>query len=46
MDIRAVAVTDEMKEAYKHCGDDADCNECPCQIGNDDCIFNHEGIEE
>lgn len=34
-------LTDEMKKDRLNCGEDADCNECSCQIGTDDCIYNH-----
>jgi len=36
-----VDITEEMQDARECCGEDSDCNGCPCQIGTDDCIYNH-----
>lgn len=36
-----VDITEEMVEAHKCCSEDSDCNECPCHIGNDDCVYNY-----
>lgn len=42
-----VEITEEMRRARKeNCGENADCAECPCCIGYDDCIYNYEEIEE
>ena len=44
-----VDITEEMEDAHSCCCEDSDCNECPCHIGTDDCLFNYElgegGIE-
>ena len=37
-----VDITEEIVEARTYCCEDSDCNECPCQIGTDDCIYNYE----
>ena len=37
-----VDITEEMQDARACCSEDSDCNECPCQIGTDDCIYNYE----
>lgn len=37
-----VDITEEMQNARACCGEDSDCNECPCQIGTYDCVYNHE----
>ena len=37
-----IEVTDLMYECWGDCGEDADCDNCECRIGTDDCIFNHE----
>ena len=42
----AVEITEEMMDAHARCSEDSDCYGCPCQIGTDDCVFNHEGIED
>lgn len=34
-------LTEEMKKDRLNCGENADCNECSCQIGIDDCIYNY-----
>lgn len=34
-------LTDEMKKDRLNCDEDADCNECSCQIGTDNCVYNH-----
>lgn len=36
-----VGITEEMQKARACCGEDSDCNECPCHIGTDDCIYNY-----
>ena len=40
-----VEITEEMKDARASCSEDSDCNECPCQIGTDNCIYDHEILE-
>ena len=35
-----VDITEEMQDAHACCGED--CNECPCKIGTDDCVYNYE----
>ena len=37
-----VDITETMEIAHGLCDEDSDCNECPCQIGTDDCIYNYE----
>ena len=37
-----VDITEEMVKAHKCCSEDSDCNECPCHIGKDDCVYNYE----
>jgi hypothetical protein len=37
-----VYITEEMEDAHSCCCEDSDCNECPCQIGTDDCVFNYK----
>ena len=36
-----VELTEEMKIDTKKCGEDADCEECSCLLGKDDCLWNH-----
>lgn len=36
-----MVLTDEMAKDRLNCGEDTDCNECSCQMGTDDCIYNH-----
>lgn len=40
-----IEVTDSMYNAFGYCGEDADCEDCECRIGYDDCIFNHKIID-
>ena len=40
-----VDITERMVEARRYCSEDSDCNECPCHIGEDDCIYNYEIYE-
>lgn len=35
-------ITDSMYKSVDNCGEDGNCDDCECRIGNDDCIFNHE----
>lgn len=42
-----INITKEMEEAQRYyCGEDADCSECPCCIGDDDCVYNYDVIED
>lgn len=41
-----IEITEEMIKAHACCSEDSDCNGCPCQVGTDDCVFNHEGVDE
>lgn len=38
-----VNITHEMEEAHdNYCGEDSDCDGCPCRIGEYDCIYNYD----
>ena len=38
----SVSITEEMQDAHACCCEESDCNDCPCQIGTDDCVYNYE----
>jgi len=41
-----VDISEQMELAHGFCGENSDCDECACRIGEDDCIYNYEEEEE